>query len=54
MSKVTMYANELVSFLVMFLLLSALVSGQLYSRAEQVASAAEGSAEISHVRMHGE
>ena len=54
MSKLTSYLNEIISFLVMFLMLAALVSGQLYSRGEQLASTGEDSAEISHARMHGD
>ena len=54
MSKLTSYLNELISFLVMFLMLAALVSGQLYARGEQLVSTAENSAEISHTRMHRE
>ena len=54
MSKLSSYVNEFVSILVMFLLLAAIVSGQLHTRAEQLASAPEESAEISHARMHNE
>ena len=54
MSKPTSYLNEFISFLVMFLLLAALVSGQLYARSEQLAATAEDSAEIVHTRMHRE
>ena len=54
MTRSTSYLNELISFLVMFLMLAALVSGQLYARGEQLASTAENSAEISQARMQGE
>ncbi|MBT8083565.1 MAG: hypothetical protein KJP08_07390 [Gammaproteobacteria bacterium] len=54
MNKSTPYINEFISFLVMFLLLAALVSGQLYAPVEQQASTSRDSAEISHARMHGE
>ena len=54
MSRLSSYLNEIISFLVMILLLAAIISGQLNARTQQLASAAEDSAEISHVRMHGE
>ena len=54
MSKTNSYVNELISFLVMFLLLAALVSGQLYARADQMASTAGDSAEIGYARIGGE
>ena len=54
MSKSTSYVNELISFLVMFLLLAALVSGQLSAGGEQLASTGEDPAEISRARMHGD
>ena len=53
MSKLSSYVNEFVSFLVMILLLAALISGQIDARTEQLASAADDAAEISHVRSHG-
>ena len=54
MSNLAPYVNEFVSFLVMILLLAAFISGQLNARTQQLASASEDAAEISHVRMQGE
>jgi hypothetical protein len=54
MSKLSSYLNEIISFLVMFLMLAALVSGQLSAPGEQLASAGEDSTEITHTRMHRE
>ena len=54
MSKLSAYFNEIISFVVMLLMLAALISGQLYSSAMQVASADEGKAKISHIRLEDE
>jgi len=57
MSKLSPYINEIVSFIVMFLMLVALVSGQANARAYQLASLNAADAEgtqISHFRLEDE
>jgi hypothetical protein len=52
MSKLASYINEFISFLVMILLLAALISGQLYAKADMMASAGNNAAEISHAGLN--
>jgi hypothetical protein len=54
MSKLSSYVNEIVSFVVMFLLLAALVSGQLNAHAGDPGAADPNAAEVSHFRLEDE
>ena len=54
MSKLSLYINEIISFVVMLLLLAALVSGQLNSRAMNMAAVDDDRVEISHIRLEDE
>lgn len=54
MSKLSTYLNEIISFIVMFLLLAALISGQLNSQAMKIAAADDDRAELSHIRLEDE
>jgi len=57
MSKLSLYVNEIVSFIVMLLLLVALISGQLNATAYQLASldaAHDEASRVSHVRLEDE
>ena len=54
MSKMSSYVNEILSFVVMFLLLAALVSGQLNAHAGDSEAADSRAAEVSHFRLEDE
>ena len=57
MSKLSSYANEIISLFVMLMLLSALVSGQMNAQAYKMASmdaAHEEAAKTSHFRLEDE
>ena len=54
MNKISTYANEIVSFVVMLLLLVALVSSQLHNPAISLAAAGDDNAETTHIRLEGE
>ncbi len=57
MSKLSAYANEIVSFIVMLLMLVALISGQLNETTYKLAAAeaaGEEAARISHFRLEDE
>ncbi len=54
MTKLSLYVNELIGFVVMLLLLAALVSGQLNSQAMKMVAADDDRAEISHIRLEDE
>jgi hypothetical protein len=54
MNKLSAYTNELISLAVMFLLLAALIAGQLNPAAGRLAIANDDISEISHVRLEDE
>ena len=54
MSKLSVYVNEFIGFVVMLLLLAALISGQLNSHAMKVVAAGDDRPEISHIRLEDE
>jgi hypothetical protein len=54
MNKLSSYVNEIVSFVVMFLLLAALVSGQLNAHAGDPEAADADAAAVSHIRLEDE
>lgn len=54
MSRLSLYLDEIIGFVVMLLLLAALVSGQMNSQAMKLAADDDDRAEISHIRLEGE
>ena len=54
MSKMSSYVNEIFSFVVMFLLLAAVVSGQLNAHEGESEVADSKAAEVSHFRLEDE
>lgn len=54
MSRLSLYLDEIIGFVVMLLLLAALVSGQMNSQAMKLAAADDDNAEISLIRLEGE